>query len=206
MLYNYFRLFYLWEEDPMLINEESLFKYLTWACPTLSGLMLSMIFGQNYFSSEQDSTVIISSCGKIPKFILMEVSAWPIHLFIIVHLILYFVGLVIQAAMFLKQNELEEEQSAGQWVIHYVNGEIKFQRKNLNTCNHKLSKHKRNVISPLGSFLSFLISAVYNIITICMFFSKGPAGLPIISQFFFFQFMVYILFALTSLRLCVVQH
>ena len=172
----------------MFIKEESLFNFMTWLCLALSGLMISILFGENYFSVEQDSTVIISNCCKVPKQLFMGDLAWFMHLYIRAHLTLHFVGLVIQAAMFFKQRQLEKEQSAGQWVIHYDNGEIRIERKNLRTCNRKLSKHKRNVISPLGSFLSSLISAVYRfILAISIFFNQGPAGLPIISQFFFFS-------------------
>ena len=182
---HHFRLFYLCHEDTMSIKEESLINYLTWLCHTLSGLMIAMIVGENFFSVEQDSIVIISSCCKMPSLIFLENPVGLLHLYIIVHLILNFIGLVIQAAMFFKQKQLEEE-SAGQW-IHHENGEIRLERKNLSTCNRKLLKHERNVISPLGSFLSFLISEVYCILATCMVFDIGTSGLPIICQFHLFS-------------------
>ena len=171
----------------MFIKEETLFNSLTWMCLSLSGLGLSATAGGNYFSPEQDNldkTVIIRSCCKMPKYVLLEDAAWAIHLAIIVLLTLHFVGFVIHAAIFLKQAQLEEEQSAGQWVTHYENGEIRFERNDLSTINRKLWKHERNVISALGSFLSFLVSAVYRIICNFLFLNKG---LPIMSQLLFFS-------------------
>ena len=171
----------------MFIKEESLFNFLTWMCLSLSGLGLSATAGGNYFAPEQNTTVIIRSCCKMPKYVLMDDAAWAIHLAIIVLLTLHFFGFIIHAAIFLKQSQLEEEQSAGQWVTHYENGEIRFEMNDLSTVNRKLWKHDRNVVSALGSFLSFLISAVYRLICNFLFLIRGPEDLSIIRQLMFFS-------------------
>ena len=152
-----------------------------------------MLVRENFVSGEQDCTVIISRCAKFPKIIFSQKSYLLYYLTLMVHLLLHFVGLAIHAAIFVKQKQLEKQQS-GQWVVNYDKGEIRFVRKNLNTCNRKLWKNGRNVISPIGSFLSFLLSAVYGLFFTFMFNNLGPSGPSTIYQFLIFSVHSVIIF------------
>ena len=164
----------------MFIKEEILFNYLTWICHALSGVIISVFLGEHFYG-EQDINVIISTCAKFPN------DEFSLHMAVIALLIFYFVGLVIQAAIFLKQKHLEEELQCGLWVVHYDNGKLKYVKNNLDAVNHKLSKHKRNVISPLGSLLSHVMGAVYATLFTCTIFNIDPSGPPIIGQFLVFS-------------------
>ena len=83
------------------MQEENLFKYLTWVCHTLCGLCISMLVGDNFFINEYDSSIIDRSCAKIPKIILVEQSHHVYNLYTTMLVAAAFVGLCINIAIFL---------------------------------------------------------------------------------------------------------
>ena len=107
------------------------------------------------------------------------------NVYLILHIALGSVGIVFQIAIFFRQKQLNKQLSVDQWVVCYINGKVTIRRKSQYPTFRKLWKHDRNVISPLGSFLSYEASAVYNIILISyMYFNIGS---PIIGEFLFFS-------------------
>ena len=74
------------------------------------------------------------------------------------------VGLGLHFAIFLKQRQLERRQSDPDYSVTYNGGDVKITWKTKQPFNRILWRARRNVISPLGSFSSFLVSAIYNLI------------------------------------------
>ena len=111
-----------------------------------------------------------------------------------------FVGLVIHAATFFKKRQLEKQQSV-KWVVKYEMGEVKFVKNNLDVCNRKLWKHERNVVSPLGGFLSYLMTVVFIILCCITFYiNNDHLSVPIFVQFLFFSVHSVIFFFLNFIE------
>ena len=162
---------------------------MTWLCHTLCGIITSSLVGDNFIFNEYDRSIIDCSCTKMPKMILLVVESDVVfyNLGTIFHISIICVGTSIQIAILMKQKRLEKQQSVDQWAVSYSMSGVKIIRKSNQISNHKLWKHKRNVISPLGSFLSFLASEVYNLLILNIIFNTVPKGPPIISQIILFS-------------------
>ena len=168
------------------MQEENLFKYLTWVCHTLCGLCISMLVGDNFFVNEYDSPIIDRSCTKIPKIILVEQSDHGYNLYMTMHVAAAFVGLCINIAIFLKQRQLENKQSVADFVATYNTSDVQIIRQRKQP-NRKLLRFRRNVISPSGSFSSFLACVVYNLLGAYIFFSRTPSGPSILAELLLFS-------------------
>lgn len=158
-----------------------------------------MLVGQSLFSGE-DNQVIINTCAIVPKFAFLKVAPLLTHLGLIIYLTLIFVGLVIHAAIFFKRIQLEKQQSV-KWVVKYEMGEVKLVKNNLDICNRKLWKHERNVVSPLGGFLSYVMNVVFIILCCITFYiNNGHLSVPIVVQFLFFSIHSVIFFFLNFIE------
>ena len=129
----------------------------------------------------------------MPKMILLVVESDAVFCYfgIIFHISVICLGVGIQIAIFMKQKKLEKQQSETQWAVSYSMSGVKMIRRSNQISNRKLWKHKRNVISPLGSFLSFLACEFYILLILFNTVSKGP---PIISQIILFSVHVMYFF------------
>ena len=170
------------------IKEESFFECLTWLCHTLCGLILSIIVGDNFLFNEYDSSIIHMSCAKMPKWILVEESILVYYnLYMVGHTVVTFVGFGIQIAIFRKQKQLERQQSVVLCSVSYNTIDVKIIRKINQSSNRKLWRFRRNVISPLGSFLSFQAGVVYNLLVSLLYFKISPSDPPIIAELLIFS-------------------
>ena len=155
------------------IQEENVFKYLTWVCHTLCGLCISMLVGDNYLFNEYNSSIIHRSCTKFPKLILVDLSVTIAfkNLYLTVHIILLLVGHGINIAIFFKQRHLESHQSATDCFATSYTSDVKIIKESKQPSHCSLWRFRRNVISPLASFSSFLVSVVYNLPVYYIFLS-----------------------------------
>ena len=182
-----FRLFYLYHDTmETYVNEENFFNCLTGVCHTLCGLCISVLVGDNFFINEYDSSIIDRSCAKIPKIILVEQSHHVYNLYTTMHVAAAFVGLCINIAIFLKQRQLESKQSVADFVATYNTSDVQIIRQTKQP-NRILWRFRRNVISPLGSFSSFLACVVYNLLGAYIFFSRTPSGPSILAELLLFS-------------------
>ena len=168
------------------MQEENLFKYLTWVCHTLCGLCISMLVGDNFFINEYDSSIIDRSCAKIPKIILVEQSDHGYNLYMTMHVAAAFRGLCINIAIFLKQRQLESQQSVADFVVTYNTSDVQIIRQRKQP-NRILWRFRRNVISPLGSFSSFLASVVYYLLRYYTFISITSSGPSVLGELLLFS-------------------
>ena len=172
-----FRLFYLFIEiAERYIKEENFFKCCTWLCHTLCGVIVALEFGDSYILSEYDSTIIQRSCAKMPKWILVEQEHSLPWSHLKGNMVVLFVGICMNFVILIKQRHLERQQSIVDHVITYDNNEVNITRKSKQTSDSTLWRYRRNVISPLGSFASFLTIAVYNILFLYILFTITPSG------------------------------
>ena len=155
----FFRLFYLSQNTvSRYIREERFFSSLTWLCHVLCGLIISILIGDDFLSFfESDNVMIQEKCVRMPLALKESVSY---TLYLALEIIICVVGLGIQVAIFIKQRQLEISEDPSTSRI--------------------LWKHRRNVVSSMGSLLSFLAFNIYGFLTII----PGPA---IINEFIFFS-------------------
>ena len=124
----------------------------------------------------------------MPKWILVEQSHPAYyHLYVTGNVTLIVVGLGLQFAIFLKQRQLERQQSVQDYYITYNANDVKIIRKTKKPSNCTLWRFRRNVISPVGSFLSFLASAVYILLMNYIVLSITPSGPSVLGELHVFS-------------------
>ena len=160
-----------------------------------------MLVGDNFLFNEYDSSIIHRSCAKFPKWILMDPSTnlafKNIHM--IVNVVLIFICIAIKIVIFLKQRQLKRQQSAVYFCVIYNTSDVKIvkQRKQPNCILWRL---RRNVISPIGSFSSFLASVVYNISVCYIFLHITPSGPSVIGELLLFSVHAVYFFCLNLIE------
>ena len=190
--FDLFRLFYLWEDNmTAYIEERSFFNYLKWLHPALSGIFTSMLLGEHFLYYNESQTLLLwqSSCYKIPM--LWEESLQSIH-YNVISLLTYSITLITlctQIALFIRQRQLERQRAEGVMVIYYNSDGVTMSRRTPDqpSCQ-QLWRHKRTVVSPEASFLTFLLRILLVIPQACHYFIgiHGSSGPTILVQFVIF--------------------
>ena len=171
-----FRLFYLHHEKiETYLKEESVFKCLTWFIHTICGLTISVIVGDNLFNA-YDSSIIHLSCGTMPKWFLVGKSFTIYNELVIKLCVIYvtivFVDLIIQFAIFITQKRLKIMQCFPKCFAPCFGNDYHILK--VHGYNRKLWRFGRNVVSPIGSFLSFLAGVSYNLLLTYAYISGHP--------------------------------
>ena len=122
----------------------------------------------------------------MPKWILVEQPVIS-NLYVIVMITVVFVGLGLHFAIFLKQRQLERQQSVPGYSVIYNKSDVNITSKTKQPSNRILWRFRRNVVSPLGSFLSFLASAVNNLLTTYIVFSITQSGPSVLGELHLFS-------------------
>ena len=172
-----FRLFYLCQ-DTMLtyITEESFFTCLTWLCHAVCGMIISSLVGENFFYDEFETSITYSNCARFPVFS----GAWSYQFYVIVQVAIGILSLIAQKSIFLRKKQLAK-QSASEWVALYSANGVKFEKKKPPS-SRILWKDNRNVVSPLGSFLSLIVGITFHPIVAYLY-----NGSSIIGEFLLFS-------------------
>ena len=147
-----------------------------------------MEVGDCLLLNEYDSAVIQRSCAKMPKWILVEQERSMPWSFVIGNMVLIFGGLGMHCTIFFKQTHLERKQSEVDYIITYNKSDVRIVRSSKQNSDSILWRFRRNVISPLASFSSFLTTIVYMILYAYLMFpfisESGPSALGEIVSFF----------------------
>ena len=125
----------------------------------------------------------------MPKFILVEQSYLAyFNSYMIGNVALIVVGLGLHFAIFFKQRELERQQSVPDYSVTYNTSDVKIiRRRKQPSSNCTLWRFRRNVISPVGSFSSFLASAVYILLMNYIVLSITPSGPSVLGELHVFS-------------------
>ena len=176
------------------IKEESFFICLTYLHPALSGIIVSLLLGENFLASEKSHTshIYYSSCLKKP--ILWKEFHWSLYynVFALSDIVILSITFCIQIAIYLRQKHLENQRADGIMVITYNRDGITIsKRKPDQPSSHTLSRHyNRTVVTPRASLLSFLVIVPYCLLLLLSGHmpnvDKGPSGPPVFGQFLVF--------------------
>ena len=198
---------------PTCIKEERFFNVLQCIFPVQAGVVVSMLLGENLFADEDFTTMLFYSyCSRIScSWQKMKNDIGIGHL--IGSIVTYCViGLGFQLAIFVREKQIEKQQTARVWSVSYnnnngvriassdSNSNISTTSSSSNSNVRVLWKHHRNVISPYASLVSFLVCQVYALVIIYLFLEIGPLGPAV-----FFQFLHFIIFFLFFFPLSLIE-
>ena len=153
---------------------------LTWLCPALSGIILSMLLGENFLDSNK-SHIFYSSCSNVP--LLWEEFTGSIYyiVFSLSQLTIVSITFATQIAIVIRRKQLEKQRADETMVVTYNKDGATISRSNPDqpSC-HRLWRHNRTVVTPLASLLSHLFRLLILLLAICCHY--GPSGLQVVEQ------------------------
>ena len=116
------RLFYLHQNMVKFISEEGVFMCLTWFHPTLCGIIVSMLLGENFLlDSNKTSTTYFfySLCSKVifHKEEFMQTTA--VYMFTLSSTSIVFATVVTHIALLIRHRQLKKQRADGTKVVTY---------------------------------------------------------------------------------------
>ena len=183
---NLSRLFYLFEDTVItFMKEETFFACLVWLHPALSGIIVSILFGESSLSSEQSLTC--SFCSKIPILWAEFNGSIVKSMFYLSHFACNFLTFVTQILVIKRRRQLEKQRAEGIMMVTYSKDGVTISRRfpHEQSC-HKLSRHNRTVVTPRASLVSFLFSFHTYLVGGIQYYIMGHSGLPLIIHFLIF--------------------
>ena len=183
-------------------DEEIFFNCLIGLCHILCGLCISMLLGDNFLLNEYEPSIIHQSCAKLPKWQLVKPTGAALafnYLYVSTHVLLVLIGLGINIAIYFKQRHLES-RTVSDCFAFVSRGEVKTMTKRKHSSNCTLWRFRRNVVSPLGSFLSFIASFVYNLPGFYIFLTATAVGPSVIGELHSFSFHCFYFFCLNFIE------
>ena len=173
-----FRLFYL-NQDTMLtyIKEENFFICLTWLHPTLCGIIVSMLLGENFFSSNTLS-IWYSYCAKTPILWEEIMGSLVYKVFGLSQSVILISTFIIQILIVKRQRQLYKQIANGIMVEIYQRDGVTISSRSPDLqSSHKLWMHTRTVVTPQASLFSFSYTLLLALPRIFYFFNMDPSGL-----------------------------
>ena len=183
-LTDFSRLFYLFEDSALgCVKEETFFNFLAKITPSVAIIIVSATIGQHF---TPHMPLLSSCCTKTPirwkeNWISMP-NAICIFSF---NSMMCLIGLGLQSAIFikLKQVELQLNQPSNHtWVISYdtENGaNVTNSRLQSQPSSRRMLRHRRNLISPIGSCVSFIVMQIWYLFVTYYLFHITSSGPPI---------------------------
>ena len=170
------------------VKEETFFSFLAKIIPSIAILIVSTIevsWTGQYFTSHS-IPILSSCCTKTPirwkdKWISFSIA---ISLFSFTF-IMCLIGVGMQIAIFMKLKQVELQPyrpSNDTWVISYdtENGvNIANPRLQSLPSHRRMLRHRRNVISPMGSCISFIVMQTWYLSITYYLFHITSSGPPI---------------------------
>ena len=178
------------------LNEESIFMCLSVFHPALSGIIVSLLLGENFLDSNKSSTSLFwySSCSKVK--ILWE----KFNTSIAYNMLSFSSVAVILATIFThillikRQRQLKKQLAASTMVVTYnKDGTSISKRAEVKFISKTLFKHERTVITPKASQVSFLMRLLGIPLESILFYSVGSSRLPPGAQIFLFTLFSQVL-------------
>ena len=160
---------------------------LAWFHPTISGIIVAILLGENFVDFDKSSTPLFhySYCSKT------EMQSFAINMLSMSSMAIVFLTVLTHIFLFKRQRQLRKQKVDGTIVISFINEDgISIKRRPADTllCQ-KLSRHERTVVTPKASQFSFIVHCLFIPLTGIVFHTADSSGLhfwPLWVQFFFF--------------------
>ena len=163
--------------------------YLTWIHPALSGIIVSMLLGENFYDSNKSYTSLFfySSCSKI-QFLKEEFNmSFAYNIFNVSSIAIISVTAFTHILLHRKHKQLKKQMADGTMVVIYnEDGASISRRAEDKLLRKKLWRHERTVVTPKASQLSFIVRLLGIPFSGILFLAASSSGLPPWAQFFFF--------------------
>ena len=167
------------------VNEETFFSSLAKLVPFLAIIIRAVMVGDHFFSNVP---VLYSYCTKDPFQWRENVDMVTLPIVSVVVFIMSCIGFGMQIVIFVKLKQLESQSCNDNWVVSYaVRGGVNLERLHRMSSHCKIGKHRRNLVSPIGSCASFIASQIWFLVVSYYIFNLGHLGSPIVFDFFLFM-------------------
>ena len=189
------RLFYLYEETMQTcVKEDSLFTFLNRISPTVAVTVVSVMVGRNVWPGGGGG---ISQLSPQYSWCAKSAIRWEdfarlssLTFFEVWIAAMSFVGLAMHIAIFRKLRQIESQpMPICQWVVSFNNqgdGDVDATRRDGAVPSQHVGgvwRHRRNVISPMGSFATFVVS---NATLIAISYYLGQTGPSVLMDILIF--------------------
>ena len=144
------RLYYLTQNsERTLLEEKKVMKFLFWATPATTALMVSLEIGEN-FTLHLDNPVLFffSYCAKTPYPLHIQDSLIVCKLWLTLFVPILFAVLILNFIIMIKHTKIESQAS-----VHVISGYLKLDHG-----------HERFVVSVMGHFFSHVATFTENIL------------------------------------------
>ena len=147
------------------IKESNFFSTILWLHPTIAGLIVSVVLGENFHYRHQVSEFL---CGKSFTWLFF------IKLGAVSQVLSVLITLTTHILLFYRVRELEKERAVGIMVVNYQRDGVTISKRgpDLQT-SKKLWMYNRTVVSPKASFISFIFNILFKTIIAFLTFNYG---------------------------------
>ena len=169
-----------------IIKEDNFFTFLSGISASLSGVIVSLLVGENFFNASESQT----SFKYFGSCILWEQSPFSNDILIVLSYFSVVFTFGTQIVLYFKHMELEKQRARGIMVATYKRDgvTISTRREDQSSC-HKLINFDRTVVAPKASFLAFISTVVRVVFYILLYAMEGSTD-----PSFVFQFAIYVEF------------
>ena len=152
------------------INEVKLFSRILWLYPTIVGLIVAVLLGENFLDSHRVSEFLSSELytwHRIKRLYFVKVLA-------MLQGLSFIITIAIHILLFYRLRELETKRAEGIMLVNYQRDGIKISKRSpdLQT-SKKLWMYNRTVVSPKASLISFIYNILFKIMIISLLFVYG---------------------------------
>ena len=157
--------------------------------PALSGIIVSMLLGENFLYSNKSSTSLFfySSCSKI-EFLWEQFNTSTAYNMLSFSSVSVILATIVTHILLLKrQRQLKKQKAASTMVVTYNKDGISIsKRAEDKQLSNKLSRHERTVVTPKASQFCFILRLLGIPFTALVYHSAGSSGLPPWAQIFIY--------------------
>ena len=165
---------------------------------------MSLVLGENFLNYNEPLSNFIwySVCSKTPINWLLPCLSYDV--LAISGLLAISITFVSQIAYFLKINQLEKKRTNEHEMVTYNrdgDGNAHISERSSGQSNHlKLWRHSRTVVTPLASFLTFLLVLLDFLLHVYLFLDQKPSGPSVLGQLLLFLsfFELFFLYSLVE--------
>ena len=171
------------------VHEETFFRFLAKLVPSLSIIIVAAKMGENF---SLNVPPMYSCCTKAPIRWRKIANMVSLPILSVINFIMCFIGLGMQITIFVKLKQVESRppNDPWPWAISYDtrSGDVETIAKSHSLKSHcKVSRHSRNLVSPIGSCVSFIVCLIWMLVTSYYIFNISPSGPGIVHDFLLFM-------------------
>ena len=177
------------------LSEESVFICLTWFHPTLSGIIVSMLLGENFLlesNKSSSSLFFYSLCSKVKFHKEQFMQSMAYSMFSVSSVAIVVATVIAHISLLIRHRQLKGQRADGTKVVTYndKDGTLISKTNEDKSLSQKLLRHERSVVTPQASQFSFIIRLLGIPSAAVIYHTSHSSGLPPWAQLFFYTIFV----------------